>query len=215
MNRTGSLLLLLIATSLLASPAAAQSTSEWWAPVDPRDRYARYDDRYDWDEYYDRRGEAYSRRGRAKRGGPPFCRNGAGHPVHGRAWCVEKGFTPAPRQRRSRYRRGYPEAPRRWRRYEGTSIRFRISYERIRRWDDVLTSAELDIVLDRRTQRRLYDHRRHLGTRAPIEGRWVPARGRTTGRVLQLRAGRTPLAELADWDGDRRVDATWLYEGSR
>lgn len=29
----------------------------------------------------------------AKRGkGPAFCRSGAGHPVHGREWCLEKGF---------------------------------------------------------------------------------------------------------------------------
>jgi len=24
-----------------------------------------------------------------------------------------------------------------------------------------------------------------------------------------------PIAELVDWNGDRRVDATWLYEGIR
>ncbi|CAN5333634.1 hypothetical protein BH18GEM1_BH18GEM1_20700 [soil metagenome] len=24
--------------------------------------------------------------------GPPFCRSGAGHPVHGRRWCLEKGW---------------------------------------------------------------------------------------------------------------------------
>ncbi len=24
--------------------------------------------------------------------GPAFCRSGSGHPVHGRAWCLEKGF---------------------------------------------------------------------------------------------------------------------------
>ena len=205
----------LLTSFLLVAPTTAQPVSDWWAPVSPDDRYDRYDDRYDRDEYYDRRDEAYSRRGRAKRGGPPFCRSGAGHPVHGRAWCIEKGFASAPRHRRPRYRRGHPDTPRRWRRYEGTSIRFRISYERIRRWDDVLTGAELDIVLDRRTQRRLYDHRRTLGIRGDFEGRWVAARGSTTGRVLQLRAGRTPLAELADWDGDRRVDAAWLYEGGR
>jgi hypothetical protein len=28
------------------------------------------------------------RRGR----GPSFCRSGAGHPVHGRRWCLRKGF---------------------------------------------------------------------------------------------------------------------------
>jgi hypothetical protein len=29
-----------------------------------------------------------NRRGR----GPAFCRSGAGHPVHGRRWCLQKGF---------------------------------------------------------------------------------------------------------------------------
>lgn len=24
--------------------------------------------------------------------GPPFCRNGQGHPVHGRQWCIDKGW---------------------------------------------------------------------------------------------------------------------------
>lgn len=33
------------------------------------------------------------RRFRANRGrGPAFCRSGAGHPVWGRSWCLEKGF---------------------------------------------------------------------------------------------------------------------------
>lgn len=27
-----------------------------------------------------------------RRGSPAFCRSGAGHPVHGRRWCLEKGF---------------------------------------------------------------------------------------------------------------------------
>lgn len=40
----------------------------------------RYDDRYD-DDRDSRRGE-----------GPPFCRNGEGHPVHGWEWCEEKGY---------------------------------------------------------------------------------------------------------------------------
>lgn len=26
--------------------------------------------------------------------GPAFCRSRAGHPVHGRAWCWQKGFAP-------------------------------------------------------------------------------------------------------------------------
>lgn len=36
----------------------------------------------DIDERFDRR----------QGNGPPFCRSGAGHPVHGRRWCLEKGW---------------------------------------------------------------------------------------------------------------------------
>lgn len=30
-----------------------------------------------------------------KERGPPFCRSGEGHPVHGWGWCVRKGFGPS------------------------------------------------------------------------------------------------------------------------
>src|SRR3569832_970707 len=30
--------------------------------------------------------------GSCKGGAPAVCRSGAGHPVYGRSWCVEKGF---------------------------------------------------------------------------------------------------------------------------
>ena len=29
---------------------------------------------------------------RSQGNGPPFCRSGQGHPVHGRQWCVDKGW---------------------------------------------------------------------------------------------------------------------------
>ena len=40
----------------------------------------------------------YSRRARPRvrqERGPPFCRSGEGHPVHGWGWCVRKGFAPS------------------------------------------------------------------------------------------------------------------------
>ena len=44
-----------------------------------------------------RRGDVWEVRqpgtnGRRLENGPPFCRNGQGHPVHGRRWCEEKGY---------------------------------------------------------------------------------------------------------------------------
>src|SRR5690606_17994519 len=67
-----------------------------------REQRKARDDRYDRDDrdrrYGDwewvnrrRRGDVYG--GIAPRiAGPPFCQNGEGQPVQGRAWCLEKGF---------------------------------------------------------------------------------------------------------------------------
>lgn len=44
----------------------------------------RQDER--WDGVWSQNGQ------QADRGGPPFCRNGEGHPVHGQRWCEEKGY---------------------------------------------------------------------------------------------------------------------------
>lgn len=38
------------------------------------------------------RGRANSNNSKAQGNGPAFCRSGAGHPVHGWAWCREKGW---------------------------------------------------------------------------------------------------------------------------
>lgn len=50
----------------------------------------------DWDDY-ERAGK--------KGSGPAFCRSGEGHPVHGWAWCEEKGFGRRTVDRRDRDRR--------------------------------------------------------------------------------------------------------------
>jgi hypothetical protein len=42
-----------------------------------------------------------------------------------------------------------------------------------------------------------------------LVGRWIP--GTDAAYVLQVRAGNTPVAELTDYDGDRRVDAVLTY----
>lgn len=49
------------------------------------------DDRDDWEWGRDR-DRRWERRARARGRGPAFCRSGAGHPVHGRRWCLQKGF---------------------------------------------------------------------------------------------------------------------------
>ena len=142
------------------------------------------------------RGKArgHGRGGRA--GGPSFCRSGVGHPVHGRRWCVEKGFGLG----------GVPwdvldlgdiifgDGPRR---------RDRLGLEDV---IAVLGHETLDVILGRSPAR----------SRGDLTGRW--RRVETSagqGRVLQLRAGTTPVAELNDVDGDGRVDAVLVFEGGR
>ena len=155
---------------------------------EPRGRRDRDDDDYEAPRQRSRRG--------GKKGGPPFCRSGAGHPVHGMQWCYEKGFGGD---------RGYDRRDRSigdiifgTPRDRRTSRRGQINNETI---GDILG----DVVYGR-----LQEYRRQLGSRAPIEGRWLSTR--EGGRVLQLRAGDLPLAELADYDGDDRVDVLWLND---
>lgn len=155
------------------------------------DRYddRRYDDRYDdrrYDDRYDDR-----RRGKKAKKGPAFCRNGRGHPVHGRRWCAQKGF-------------GYGGA--------GFAVRWERRY-----WDDVIfgrrwyragsgriNGRALVNVVGRSAYGRLDLARRRLGGRADLSGRWVRPRGGTL--VLQVRSGSLPIAELSDLNGDGRVD---------
>lgn len=63
-----------------------------WDPRDERDRDRDSDRGRDRDQDRDRDGRWEGRRTEARGRGPAFCRSGAGHPVHGRRWCVDKGF---------------------------------------------------------------------------------------------------------------------------
>lgn len=159
---------------------------------DVRTRRRRDDEDDGWfeddDKYEDRR----SRRGE-KTGGPKFCRNGQGHPVHGMAWCREKGFGEYDRydSARDRIEDVIFQSPRR------TSRRGRLENESI---GDILG----DVILGR-----LQQHSQQLGGSSRLEGRWVP---RSEERVLQIRSGSLPVAEFKDTDGDRRIDAVWLNE---
>jgi hypothetical protein len=136
------------------------------------------------------------RGGEAGRGqGPPFCRSGEGHPVHGRRWCAEHGW---PLGSEGVWRRGS--------------------------WDDVIFRAPRDrrggnldrgSVLETLGQvvfGRVDDHRRRLGASEPLTGRWH-VDGATGARILQLRSGNRPIAELTDLNGDGRADLV-LIAGS-
>ncbi|HEX7119681.1 MAG TPA: hypothetical protein VF212_12880 [Longimicrobiales bacterium] len=141
------------------------------------DRDGRWDDR--------RRGDRGGR-------GPKFCRNGEGHPVHGRRWCAEKGF--------GRYDV--------WRRVGWGDIVF----GDVGRREASLGRGTLIDILGDVVFGRLSEAGRRSGG-GPLQGRWLRAGG-YGGDVLQVRSGDRPLAELTDLDGDGRVDAVLLFGGS-
>jgi hypothetical protein len=151
------------------------------------------------DTFPDRRGEIIlDRRDRgpagrgARGGGPPFCANGQGHPVHGRQWCRDKGF--------------------------GTGGG--VIFER-RRWDDAvfrgadrrrgaLDRGGLIDVLGDVVLGRVAAEGSRLGAHEPLSGRWIMPEG--SARVLQIRSGQIPIAELTDLNGDGRIDAVLISQ---
>lgn len=135
------------------------------------------DDRDEVREHRRDHGEARDHR---RGNGPPFCRNGQGHPVHGMEWCEEKGWAPASWQRVV-YRSRLPNGPLR---------------------QPVLRDILGSVILGR-----LSDYSLQLGARGPLEGRSFYA---GDASVLQLRAGAIPVAELTDLDRDGRVDLVLL-----
>ena len=130
-------------------------------------------------------------RDRSRGNGPPFCRNGEGHPVHGRQWCRDKGFGVGSRSGVSWERRGWEDiilpAPR----------------DRDRRSGAVDRGGLIDILGDV-IYGRLAAENRRAGGSEPLTGRWLRPEG--SAEVLQIRSGRVPVAELNDVDGDGRVD---------
>lgn len=169
--------LLMIACGTLlfgAGSANAQSTvgsDGWWGWAVPTlDSQAR--------------GNRDARRGN----GPPFCRNGRGHPVHGLDWCRAKGWQAN------------------WSRtvWEDVILGPRRGDRRIYEQDSLAD------ILGRVVFGRVDSQRRQIGTSAPLQGRWITARG--GAQVLQIRAGGIPIAELTDRNGDGRVDIVLLNQ---
>lgn len=121
-------------------------------------------------------------------GAPAFCRSGAGHPVWGRDWCLDKGF-------------GLGERDRRW---GATTDIGDIILRRPDPQRRVLDRGGLidvlgDIVFGRLAMQSLV-----LGAEEPLQGRWI---GQQDGpRILRVQAGDLPVAELVDYGRDDRVD---------
>ncbi len=90
------------------------------------------------------------------------------------------------------------------------NVRWNVRFDRVRRhrFDRVLNQRNLRDLLGRRTTNRIKDHAKWIGARGRLSGRWVQVGPR--GRILQVRTGRTPVAELIAFGGDRRVDVVRL-----
>lgn len=127
---------------------------------------------------------------RDKRGAPSFCRSGAGHPVWGRQWCVDKGFGLG---RDGDYR---------WSRVLDPS---NVVLTRPSTTSE-LTRAVLMDVLGSVVLNRLATHAVTLGYQEPLAGRWIGEPNDTGARVLLVSSGTRPVAEMVDVNRDGRAD---------
>lgn len=126
---------------------------------------------------------------REKKGSPSFCRSGAGHPVWGRQWCLEKGFGIG------------SDDDVRWSRVldpSGVIIARPTS-------TDLTRSVLLD-VLGSVVLNRLATHAVTLGYQDPLSGRWLGETTDTGPRVLLVSSGARPVAELVDTNRDGTAD---------
>lgn len=125
---------------------------------------------------------------RVKNGSPSFCRSGAGHPVWGRQWCLDKGF--------------------------GLGTDQDVRWGTTRTVSDIIfgrrpTSATLPRnallgLLGQTAFDRLALHAVTLGYTDPLTGVW---HSEATGpEVLLINSGRYPIAELVDTNRDQRAD---------
>lgn len=126
---------------------------------------------------------------RAKSGAPSFCRSGAGHPVWGRQWCVDKGFGLG-QQGNIRWTRVVD--PR------SILIRQPVTTGVLAR--DVLLDVLGDIVFNRLAAQAIT-----LGYVEPLSGRWIGEPG-AGPKVLLLSAADRPVAEMVDVNRDGWVD---------
>ncbi|MEO5510323.1 MAG: hypothetical protein ABIV28_06915 [Longimicrobiales bacterium] len=123
--------------------------------------------------------------------GPSFCRSGAGHPVHGRSWCIDKGFG------------------------IGTDRWGRAG------WEDVVlgrassrtgnvSGGGLADILGRVIYGRLVTQSSSFGS-APLTGRWIQSSSGPL--VLQVQSGSQPFAEFVDANRDGRADVVYVNLG--
>lgn len=125
---------------------------------------------------------------RVKEGSPSFCRSGAGHPVWGRQWCLDKGFGLGANQ------------DVRW----GTTRTVSDIIFGSRPTTATLTRDALLGLLGPVAFDRLALHAVTLGYADPLTGVW---HSEATGPdVLMVNSGQYPIAELIDTNRDQRAD---------
>jgi hypothetical protein len=126
---------------------------------------------------------------RVRSGAPAFCRSGAGHPVWGRQWCIDKGFGLG----------RYQDVDWGRTRSIGDIIFARRIVDRETLLRDALVATVGNVVLDR-----LGLHALTLGYTEPLTGVWV---AQPTGpQVLLVNSGTYPVAEVVDLNRDDRAD---------
>lgn len=126
---------------------------------------------------------------REKKGAPSFCRSGAGHPVWGRQWCIEKGFGLG------------TDDDLRWSRVldpTGVVITRPTTSDLTR---NVLLDVLGSVVLNR-----LATHAVTLGYQDPLTGRWLGEANPSGPEVLLVSSGPRLVAELVDTNRDGRAD---------
>ena len=124
--------------------------------------------------------------------GPSFCRSGAGHPVWGRQWCLDKGFGLG----------GYEDF--RWgRNLDPIDVRF--SQPSLR---EQLLGAALEQVLGTNTYNRLALHAVTLGLVEPLAGTWYTEP--SGPQLLRVNSGVYPVAEIVDTNRDLTGDLLLL-----
>jgi hypothetical protein len=124
-----------------------------------------------------------------KNDAPAFCRSGAGHPVFGRQWCIDKGFGLGSGDNVLWGRAVQPSAIV----LQPTPANTTAS----------IATDVLRAVLGNQTFDRLALHALTLGYTDPLVGRWL---GEPTGpRTLLVTSGVSPVAEVVNVDRDNRA----------
>jgi hypothetical protein len=122
-----------------------------------------------------------------KNGAPSFCRSGAGHPVYGREWCIEKGFGLG------------SSGDWRWGRTPLEDVVFVRPVTTNRLVADALLNLLGSTAFDR-----LALHAITLGLLDPLAGSWLD--DPSGPRVLLVSSGSQPVAEIVDRNRDDRAE---------